>query len=67
MRLPKELLPTTTKLKPDLHRSFTCPEPSAVRANLLKDFAGKVVEEALETTTRRCAAVDWQRRKVSCQ
>ena len=64
---PKEILPTTTKIEPDLHPSIACPEPSPVRANLLKGFAGKVVEEALETTTRRRAADEWQGRKVSCQ
>lgn len=62
MRIPKEILPTTTKLEPDLHPSIACPEPFPVRANLLKGFVGKVVEDASESTTRRHAADDWQRR-----
>ena len=62
MRLPEEVLRTTTKLEPDLHPSIARPEPSPVRENLLKGFAGKVVEEALEKTARRHAANDSQRR-----
>ena len=60
MRLPKRILPTTTKLEPNLHPSIACPEPSPVQANLLKGFAGKVSEEASETITRKPAADDWQ-------
>lgn len=56
MRLPEEVLRSTTGLEPDLHPSIARPEPSPVRENLLKGFAGKVVKEALEKTARRHAA-----------
>ena len=59
MRLPEEVLRTTTELEPGLLPSIARPEPSPVRANLLKGFAGKVVEEASEKTARRHAADDW--------
>ena len=45
MRLSKEILRMTTELEPGLHPSIACPEPSPVRANLLKDFVGKIVEK----------------------
>ena len=60
MRLPEEVLQMTTKLEPDIHPSIARPEPSPVQKTLLKGFACKITEEALEKTARTRVADDWQ-------